>query len=357
MCGNFFSPSSPSFLGGNNPIVRTGVEVGLGAIGQPELAAAYGATTGYTSGGGLTGAVTGGFSGYGAASLGDSVATNGIGGTVDNIWSGISNGASNVSDWASNLFSGTSSYSSALPTGSPLDMTGAGTFGSTGDPTTDLLRKQQSLWGATDMGLGGGPVSSLYGAPSTYTGGGFTPPGTPGAGGTGGRSLSSLSSVGSGLYGLYNANSMRNLATSAMNRADPWGTSGGRGVADAQLQSLLNDPTQAAANDPAYQLRIQAAQRATAGSGQGSGAMAVAAANASSDWYNTRLSQLGGISGATVNPGTAADLSLTGTNNANMLAGSSLASIGFGLNTATGGGATSSMSPQVLAYLRSIGAM
>jgi hypothetical protein len=85
--------------------------------------------------------------------------------------------------------------------------------------------------------------------------------------------------------------------------------------------------------------------------GTDSGAMASAAANASTDWYNNRLAQLGGISGANVNPGQGQQLGLEGTGMANTLAGNSLASIGFGLNNATNGG----IPPQMLEFLRSKG--
>lgn len=169
------------------------------------------------------------------------------------------------------------------------------------------------------------------------------------------KNLGTLASVGSGLYGLSNAAAMRGMAGNAMNRADPWGASGGRAGADAQLQSLLRDPTGAAQNDPAFKLRMQAAMRANAPMGTNSGAMATAAANASTDWYNNRLSQLGGISGANVNPAQAQQLGLEGTGMANTLAGNSLASIGFGINNATGGSAGSNMPPSVRTWLASQG--
>lgn len=126
-------------------------------------------------------------------------------------------------------------------------------------------------------------------------------------------------------------------------------------MADAQLQALLRDPSGTAANDPAFQLRLQAAMRANAPMGTDSGAMAKAAADASTTWYNERLQQLGGISGAGVNPASAAELMLQGNMGANQLAGQGLASIGYGINTATGGTAGAAIPESVRQWLRTMG--
>lgn len=180
--------------------------------------------------------------------------------------------------------------------------------------------------------------------------------------------------------------------------ADPWGTSGGRALADAQLQALMRDPSQVAASDPAYALRIQAAQRAMGGYGQDSGAMAVAGANASTDWLNQRqlalaslenmgnpvgaqqvglgVGQLGvqqgqlGVQQGQLGLDTertkanlelskaglgldAAKLKLAGQMGANSLAGQSLASLGYGATQLTGGNTT--IPPEVLRYLQQMG--
>ena len=142
---------------------------------------------------------------------------------------------------------------------------------------------------------------------------------------------SSLMSVGSGLYGMNEAQKMEALASRVGAQASPWDTSGGRGLAGTQLQDLMRDPTQLAQNDPAYQLRIQAAQRAMAPMGQGSGAMAVAAANASSDWLDQRMNQLGQLAGAQFSPASGGELTLKGTEAANDIRSRSLASIGYGI--------------------------
>jgi hypothetical protein len=162
---------------------------------------------------------------------------------------------------------------------------------------------------------------------------------------------SPIMSIGSGLYGMSQADQMKKMAMLAGSRSDPWGASGGRGVADAQLQELLKNPGGVASKDPAYALRMQGAQRATATQGQNSGAMAVAGANASTDWYNQRLAQLGGISGATQNPAAGEQISMAGMTNANDLASKSLASIGYGVTRAGG----AAVPPEVQMWLRSQG--
>lgn len=159
--------------------------------------------------------------------------------------------------------------------------------------------------------------------------------------------------IGSGLYGMTQADAMRRQAMLAGKAGDPWGQSGGRGMADSQLQQLMTNPGQAAASDPSYGLRIQGAQRAMAPMGQDSGAMAVAGANASTDWLNQRMSALGGLAGAGVNPGQGAQLQMTGQAGANSLASQSLASIGYGV-TQAGGGNNMGFTPEQMAFLRSM---
>lgn len=142
-------------------------------------------------------------------------------------------------------------------------------------------------------------------------------------------------SIGSGLVNLFGAR--RGGAA-----ADPFAASGGRALADSQLQALLRGDVD---NDPALRLRIRAAQRAMGSYGQNSGNMAVAAANASTDWYNQRLQQLGGLAGAGFNPAGAAGVR-------NQMQQQALGQIGFGLNQAFG---SNGMSPAMMAQLRSLG--
>ena len=160
-------------------------------------------------------------------------------------------------------------------------------------------------------------------------------------------------SIGSGIYGMSQADALRKQALLAQQKADPWGNSGGRALADTQLQDLMNNPSQVAARDPSYALRMQAASRANAQYGQDSGAMSVAAANASTDWYNQRLGQLSGLAGASQNPASAYQVGMTGQVGANTLASQSLASIGYGVTSA--GGGNMGFTPAQLAALKNSG--
>ena len=140
-----------------------------------------------------------------------------------------------------------------------------------------------------------------------------------------------LITVGQSLYGMTQAQAMQEQAMQMQQQANMWGNSGGQALGVAQLQQLMQDPEQLAANDPAYKLRIRAAQRATAGYGQNSGAMAVAGANASTDWYNQRMAQLAGVSGANVSPVGQSQVAAQVQQQGNNLMGQSLASLAYGV--------------------------
>lgn len=202
-------------------------------------------------------------------------------------------------------------------------------------------------WGAGDFaaslaGFGAGAGSGGFGLKDAW--GAFKEYGQP------------AMSVYSGITGMQRAEEMRRMAKLAALKGDPWGTSGGRGMADAQLQQLMRDPSQVAASDPAYKLRIQGAQRATAQSGQDSGAMAVAGANASTDWFNARLAQLGGLAGAGTTPGQGAGTGIQGLSAAADLQSSALGSLGYAANGAVGkGGLTPQQQQQLMALALSRG--
>ena len=356
VAGNYFLPGSGLIT---SQLVSSGAQDQLHSpLGQLAMI-----------GSGVGGGLNNQFANYGT--LGSAISEGGIGGVGDwaqNLWSGVGGAAGGAGGGTSSMFNAPDTFNTPGMTSgtNPLD--------------PDYLKKLQllnNMPGATPFdisGAAGGAAAPMAGG-AAAVGGGLTPlppggfagagvggvsiPSVPGtAAPTGGfnpfssgKDLNTLTSIGSGLYGLSNAAAMRGMAGNAMNRGDPWGASGGRAGADAQLQALLRDPTGAAQNDPAFKLRMQAAMRANAPMGTNSGAMATAAANASTDWYNNRLSQLGGISGANVNPAQAQQLGLEGTGMANTLAGNSLASMGFGLNTAMNGG----IPPQMLEFLRSKG--
>lgn len=205
-----------------------------------------------------------------------------------------------------------------------------------------------------------GPNTKL---PSSLTPGGGAPnlQDVPFSGGSGGEQTtmqklkelygiaSPALSIGSGLMNLSNASNARGNLSNVGATADPFGTSGGRGLADTQLQALLRGDVD---NDPALKLRIRAAQRAMGSYGQNSGNMAVAAANASTDWYNGRLAQLGQLAGAGFNPASGAQVGIQGVQASNQMQQQALAQIGFGLNSAFG---NNGMSPAMMAQLRTLG--
>ena len=156
-------------------------------------------------------------------------------------------------------------------------------------------------------------------------------------------------SAASGIKGLMDAEAMKRASRRAMMMADPWGNSGGRSLADAQLQELMRDPEAVAATDPAFKLRVMGAQRANAQYGQDSGAMSIAGANASTDWYNARLAQLGGMAGAGVAPGAGGGVMVQGLDNAFDASSAALASLGYAAGTA--GAGTGGLTPAQRAQL------
>jgi len=158
-----------------------------------------------------------------------------------------------------------------------------------------------------------------------------------------GKLANSILGLGSGVAGEINRkNQFTDEQIAAM--ADPWGKSGGRALADTQLQALLKNPGQVQDQDPAFKARIQAAQRASGAAGQDSGAMSVAGAGASTSWYDQHIAQLAAISGATVNPGTSAQLaSGQGQQNYNQLM-QNMGQGAFGVKQAVGGATSSGVS-------------
>jgi len=233
-----------------------------------------------------------------------------------------------------------------------------------------LLGGDAGFLGGMGEGIGGGGLdgaSSLldgysYGdtaaqALGGFGGGGLTAPAaSPSIFDTALKYANPAMSIYSGITGLQKQKELERMARLAAAQSDPWGKSGGRTLADQQLQQLMRDPSAVAANDPAYKLRIQGAQRANAQFGQDSGAMSVAGANASTNWYNERLAQLGALAGSGVNPGTGAQIGLNGQIAANEQASQSLGSIGYGIGQLTGqGGLTPQQQLMLLQQRRSVG--
>jgi len=233
-----------------------------------------------------------------------------------------------------------------------------------------LLGGDAGFLGGMGEGIGGGGLdgaSSLldgysYGDTAAQALGGFgsggltAPAASPSIFDTALKYANPAMSIYSGITGLQKQKELERMARLAAAQSDPWGKSGGRTLADQQLQQLMRDPSAVAANDPAYKLRIQGAQRANAQFGQDSGAMSVAGANASTTWYNERLAQLSALAGAGVNPGTAAQIGLNGQVAANDLMSDSLGSIGYGVGQITGnGGLTPQQQLMLLQQRRSVG--
>lgn len=206
---------------------------------------------------------------------------------------------------------------------------GGGGFGDFWSATEDW--GNMSLGAMGDMGAGGGG----WEMPS------FTMPG-------GMDMIKGGMSIGSGLYGMKLARDQMELAKRLGKRSDPWGNSGGRQLADSQLQELMRSPG-GLQSDPGYQARMQGVQRQNAAYGSDSGAMAVAAANASGDYYGQRLQQLAALAGAPGNPGGGAQMEMMGNAQGASLAGPALASIGYGVSRMAG--PESGMPPEVVQWL------
>jgi len=288
MCGNFFSSGIGSYI-----LPALGFALG-GPVGAGIAGAAQG---GIVEEGGWGGALKGGLQGYG---LGSGISNmTGYGGN----YFGLGGAASGASGWGSMV--GDAGPSEAFFDGN---------------------------WGMQTPGTGG----IAGGAGAGGTSGGMSDwvkniwkKQTPGS------LLQTGMSVGSGLLQMSNAADLKSQAMSMR----PGGN-----LPNEQLTALLSNPGGMAMSDPAYALRQRAASRATATMGANSGAAAVAAANASTDWYNQRLAQLGGLAGQ------GADVGLKGTIASNQMMGSALANIGFGVNQFTGG--SNGINPQLLQLLQ-----
>jgi hypothetical protein len=278
--------------------------------------------------------------GYGAAGAGAAGGTTTAGTAGGSIYGGTSVGG----------LIGAETAAGSLAAG------GTGVSGALGSAALPASYEAAGLAGA---GAGAGFGESAFGfqpGDASFTYPGFTTDpsiAALGGGGGGGFGFSDLASLyksaqpylsmGSGIKALIDAQQQKKRAQQLGMRADPFGTSGGRAQADAQLQALMRDPSQVAAGDPAYKLRLQAAARANAPMGTDSGAFATGAANASTNWYNERLAQLGGLAGAGVNPGTGVALELQGLASSSDLLSKGLASIGFGAADIANGGNNASV--------------
>lgn len=153
-----------------------------------------------------------------------------------------------------------------------------------------------------------------------------------------------LSSLGSGIYGMNQANAMKQLANQSIAGSSPWTASGGTAMAGDALKQTISGNLD---KDPGFKLAQANAARA---SSQNPGGMAAtAAANAALKFQNDRIQTLGPAAGVGFSPAAGYQTGLGGVQAGNSLAGSSLASIGYGL---TGqGNSAASMPPWLQAYL------
>ena len=132
-------------------------------------------------------------------------------------------------------------------------------------------------------------------------------------GGFGG--LGQIANVGSSIYGLGLANDLRK-------RSDPFAKY--RGAYGEQLAALEANPSSITTR-PGYQAGLTAVQRGSAAGGyNGSGNEIAALAQYGGNFYNQEVGRLAGLAGAGTQPG-------NGGYPAAMLAGQSLASLGYGL--------------------------
>ena len=146
--------------------------------------------------------------------------------------------------------------------------------------------------------------------------------------------VSAATSIYSAFTADDNADETRQAAS--QQNTNPWMSSGGRDLADRQLQLLMTDPTAAMEADPGYKSALMAAQRTMAKYGQDSGNMAAAAAQTGSNWYDNALRRLAGLAGATQMPAQGASASMQGMQAAHQMQGQGQASLGYGIRQLAG---------------------
>lgn len=172
------------------------------------------------------------------------------------------------------------------------------------------------------MGLGANPemakiLSATAGGELTFADimAGLGSVGIGGARASGGFGIPSLFNIGSGLYGLSEARRIRKAM-------DPFGSQ--RGKYAAQLAALEANPGSIVSR-PGWRAGEQAVNRNAAASGYlGSGNQMIALQKYGGDFYNAEAQRLAQLAGAGFSPG-------AGSAQAAELAGSSLASLGYGI--------------------------
>lgn len=183
-----------------------------------------------------------------------------------------------------------------------------------------------SVGNAVASATGSGFLGNLIGSPlSTLSS--FVNPGGGGSSPGSGFAISPLSAGLTGissLIGLTEAQKLKKLAAggganSLQAKADPFGASGTRAIADEKTAALLRDPS-SITTMPGYEAGLQAVQRAGAANGWlGSGNMMASIAKFGNDFYSQALQQLSGIAGAGFNPASGAQVALQGTGASNAM--------------------------------------
>ena len=283
----------------------------------------------------LTGIVYGAAIGGGVAlftggNVGKGILLGAAYGGVGGAFGGVAGGVASAGSQAGMLASQTAGFTAAELAG----WGGATTAGTSFFGAAGMEAAQTAGFSAADLaGWGGATAADTAAAGAAAGGGGIWD--TVSKVGTFAKDNRNLINVGTSVYGMSQAQALQQQALLAQQQANQWASSGGQALGVQQLQSLMTDPD--AANDPAYKLRIQAAQRAMAGYGQNSGAMAVAGANASTDWYNARMAQLANVAGAPGNATGAAQIGMYGTVASNNLMNQSLQGFGASIDNWFGG--------------------
>lgn len=144
-----------------------------------------------------------------------------------------------------------------------------------------------------------------------------------------GNAAGQIFNIGSGIYGMTQADQMKKRAQLLAQQADPFASSRPQYV--SQLNSLMADPS-TITTMPGYKAGLQAVERRGAAQGwNGSGNMMTSMADYGGNFFNQAVQQLMGLSGANVNPVSAANLALSGQNDAASVGAQSMNRIGYGL--------------------------
>lgn len=237
-----------------------------------------------------------------------------------------------------------SPYSTSAATGSTGAAAGAtamGVFGEPSDLPTERLSPEGMQNDAAQFGTSAAPVSvsgagspSIFNMISSMLGGGGTSLISRAASALGipsgvSNALGPMFNIGSGIYGMMQGDDMKKKMAQIAANADPFAQY--RAGYGAQLQQLMSDPS-SITSMPGYKAGLQAVERRGAAQGwNGSGNMMTALSDFGGNFYNQAIQNLMGLSGANVNPGTAASLAMQGNQAGASIAMQGLNRVGYGV--------------------------